>query len=233
MTNQQIADELRYITKTDSSQITDEDFVKGLNIDRAEVIMDILQARGDYNFQEKHCTIDLKSTLELSEGDNGYNGEYAFPANMIRPIRIEVSYDGISYSEASFYDINSNHGSEVSGVNQGFSTSSPFVRFDRDSLYIRPLKDTAGDVPKGIHIWYEFRQTDFTSSDMDKIPEGEPNFHREYVLRGAIRWGLRNPDKMQSNWSAVLSGIQSSRRKFYADQFKVKKQFRPRIESYA
>lgn len=141
-------------------------FYKRLNTLYGHRILDILRFRVDRNATINEATTDLISTVGLSEGNNGYNGEYAFPADLLKPSRFEVSYDGITWKKARIYDNALNLGSEYNDtqLKGDFSEDDPCVDFSRNSFKLRPPKTTAGNITKGIYIEYEKRQADFTSS---------------------------------------------------------------------
>ena len=130
-------------------------------------VLDILQAKVDKNATMQSSYTNLISTVGLSEGDNGYNGEYAFPSNLMKPVRVEVKFDNNSkHKKCTIYDNAMNRFSEFDdkSINAKFSQENPYVDFFHDSYKIRPVKDTAGDITKGIYIEYAIRQSDFTSS---------------------------------------------------------------------
>lgn len=139
---------------------------KHLNIAYGHRILDILRVRVDKNATIEEATTDLISTVGLSEGDNGYNGEYAFPADLLKPSRFEVSYDGKNWVKCEIYDNAVNYDSEYNKeqLERKYSQSKPYVDFIRNSYKIRPPKNTAGNITKGIFIQYERRQADFTST---------------------------------------------------------------------
>ena len=129
-------------------------------------VLDILQMRTDKNATIQNSTTDLISTVGLTEGDPGFNGEYPFPTDLLRPSRIEVSYDGKTWIKAEIYDNALNDRSEYNDeqLAQDFSQSTPRVDFTRNSYKIRPPKTTAGNITNGIYIEYEKRQEDFTEN---------------------------------------------------------------------
>lgn len=129
-------------------------------------ILDILRVRVDKNASIKEVTTTLVSTSGLAIGDNGYNGEYAFPTDLLKPVRFEVSYDGITWNKATVYDNTLNNGSEYNDTQlaNDFSESSPRVDFTRNSFKIRPPKTSTGNITNGIYIEYEVRSVDFSSS---------------------------------------------------------------------
>lgn len=129
-------------------------------------ILDILRVRLDENASEQNATTDLISTVGLAEGNNGYNGEYAFPSDLLKPSRVEISYDGKTWVKATIYDNALNQRSEYNDeqLEADFSRERPRIDFFRNSFKIRPPKTDAGDITKGIYIEYAKRQSDFTSS---------------------------------------------------------------------
>ena len=140
-------------------------FYKRLNMLYGERILDILRVGVDKNASINEATTDLISTSGLVAGNNGFNGEYSFPSDLLKPSRFEVSYDGITWLKCEVYDNALNTGSEYNDDQlESFSQSEPRVDFARNSYKIRPPKNTAGDITEGIYIEYEKRQADFTAS---------------------------------------------------------------------
>lgn len=68
----------------------------------------ILKVRQDINPSITEAYTNLISTVGLVAGDNGYNGEYAFDTATLRPVRIEISYDGTTWRPCEIYDLNDN-----------------------------------------------------------------------------------------------------------------------------
>lgn len=157
------------LTGRDSATFLDgnsTNIYKDLNTCYGHRILDILRVRVDKNASIANATTTLKSTLGLVEGDNGYGGEYKFPADLLRPTRFEISYDGITWRRATVYDneINGHSERNETQIVENFSEFEPMVDFSRNSYKIRPPKTTPGDILKGIYIEYEKRQADFTDS---------------------------------------------------------------------
>lgn len=142
-------------------------FYEELNYAYGKRVLDILRANVDKNATMQNAYADLRSTVGLVAGDDGFNGEYAFPTDLIKPVRVEVKFKNEAQpKKCTFYDNAMNRASEFSdeSINSVFSQSSPMVDFFRNSYKIRPLNSTVGDVTNGIYIEYEKRQSDFTSS---------------------------------------------------------------------
>jgi len=191
MTNSDIFDEIRNELNANSTKVSNAYLLSGLNIDDGELVMMALDASPDHNFKVGEAYTDLKSTSGLVSGDIGFNGEYPFPSDLIKPLRFEISYDGTTFYPASVYDVASSLAQSEHNQTQiqsDFIETSPYVRFERDSYFIRPMKTTSGDITAGIHIWYEKRQTAFAIGAISTdTPSIEANFHRLYVVRGALR----------------------------------------------
>ncbi len=156
----------RDITNTNTSTLTDADALRWLNIAYRNRILDVLNIRVDKNATIKEVKTPLLSTVGLTMGNAGYNGEYPFPTDLLKPSRFEVSYDGVTWVKCEIYDNPLNYGSEYNDIqiNADFSKESPRVDFTRNSYKIRPLKETAGDIDGGIYIEYEARQSALASS---------------------------------------------------------------------
>lgn len=129
-------------------------------------VLDILRVRVDKNASIKRYITTHFSTVGLVVGNIGFNGEYPFPADLLRPVRIEISYDGVTWTKCTIYDNALNEGSEYNDtqLRELFSEQEPRVDFNRNSYMIRPPKTTSGNISRGIYIEYEARQVDFTSS---------------------------------------------------------------------
>jgi len=193
--------------------------------------LQILGVRQDLNHNIEESYTDLKDTTSLVAGDNGYNGEYAFPPDLLRPVRVEVSFDGLSWRPCDIYDINENPTSEFNDVSVG-STSSPYVRFERDSYFIRPLLETGTNVTNGIHIWYEKRQTDMTTGS----PEFESNLHDVLAYDLAELEVLMHPDRYDNNWKNSFykkkQDMEDMFNNFYKNRFKRNFRLKPSTNSY-
>lgn len=197
--------------------------------------LDILKVRQDLNSQITEKYTDLISTVGLSAGYSGYNGEYAFDSETLRPVRIEVSFDGTTWRPCTIYDLNDNSYSEhdSSDINNAFSETSPYARFERDSYFIRPLKTSAGNITAGIHIWIEQRQTDMTTGS----PEFEQNLHDILSYDLAYLERMMHPGKYTNEWrndfDTQYSMIQNRFNDFYKNRFKRNFKIKPKNESYA
>lgn len=201
------------LTNTNSTTFADASILTELNRRYGQRILDILHCSVDVNASIKEVTTSLVSTSGLTVGDLGYRGEYPFPTDLLRPVRADISFDGTSWYTADIYDLNDNGTSEVTedSINSVFSQSEPAVRFEHDSYFVRPVKDTTGDITGGIHLWYEKRQTDLTTGS----PDFEANLHDILAYDVSKLEFIKHADKYSAN---VINN-------FYTDFREVEKRF--------
>lgn len=213
------------LTNTNSTTFLDgnpTNVLAELNIQYGHRILDILKVQVDRNANQEESTTDFIDTTGLVVGDLGYNGEYPFPTDLLKPIRVEVSYDGTTWKPCSFYDVYENDSSEhtESDLNSIFIQSAPYVRFDRDSFFMRPTNDTGSNITDGIHIWYEQRQTDLVADS----PSFEANLHDILAYDLANQEYLMHTSKYTSDWrvgfSTERSKIEERFKEFYKNRFK-------------
>lgn len=230
----EIIEEIREELNSNATKLPDAYLLDGVNLHYAETIMDILRVKTDFNFQAEESYTDLVSTSGLTVGQNGYKGEYTFPSDLIRPIRVEISYDGVTWRPCEFYDVasakNSEHDDE--DIESGaWSESRPFVRFERDSFFVRPVNDGT-TVTAGIHIWYEKRQTNLATGD---TPLFEANYHYILVLKGALRamkkfredYNLADRNELRGEINRYTEKLTE----FYKNQFKRSFRIAPIVEN--
>lgn len=207
MTGTDIAAYTRILTNTDSVTLTDADILTILNVKYGHRILDILKIQTDKNANLTEAYSDLVSLTGLVAGDIGYNGEYPFPTDFLRPVRAEVLYTTTGTPvKCEIYDIADSSDSEQPGeVNDTFSQANPYVRFERDSYFIRPIPTTS--VNAGLHIWYEKRQTALTA--LSETPEFESNLHDILAVDIAEVEALRHPENFTTEWRTAFKEIKT------------------------
>lgn len=226
MNNSTIFGEIRNELNSNSTRVPDAYLLDGINLDDAELVMLALNSAPDHNFKQAEAWTDLVSVTGLVDGNIGFNGEYPFPTDLIKPLRAEICYNGTDFIQAKVYDIASSPASsehKSTQIQGDFSEGDPYIRFERDSYFIRPLPETT--VAEGIHIWYEKRQSTMLIANIaTDVPSIEPNFHRLYVVRGALRTmrKFRNDyterDRQELNRERLE--LESQFSKFMKDRFK-------------
>lgn len=221
----------RDILNTNSTVLPDSKLLEWLNIAYGHRILDVLRYQVDRNASIEMSKTDLVSTTGLTEGQNGYDGEYAFPTDLLRPTRMEVSFDGTNWEKCTIYDLNENEESEVSPTD--FTTASPFVRFERDSYFIRPLH-TGSTVTNGIRVWYEKRQVALTAGD---TPVFESNLHDLLAFDLAEMELMRHAEKYTDVVAARIrkgkDAVENRFKDFYNNRMKRNMRLRPKYENFA
>lgn len=226
----------RDIVNTNSTVLTDAEFLRYLNQSYGLRILDILRLQTDRNASQTEVTTTFYSTSGLVAGDVGFNGEYPFPTDLLKPVRFEVSYDALTWLPATVYDIYENLASEhyEDSIQGTFSEAEPFVRFDRNSFVVRPLKITAGNVTAGLHIWYEKRQTAFTG-DSD-APDMEANLANILAYDVAQIFATKYPEKVsREHLSRLQDGmirVLSVFNEFYKNRLRVPMRIEGTYPSY-
>lgn len=218
MNRQELKDETRYISKTNTSTYTDADFNTGLELVRKRVFSKIIRAVTEWNFKGEIAQTNLVDSTSLVAGENGFNGEYAFPTDLVKLTRIDLSYDGLTFHKATTYFVNDSDSSEETSDERNAmgDVTNPVVRIYRDSYFVRPLPTTT--ITSGIKIKYQKRLEELTddTTDIEEIPD----FQEIYVYAMAIRFGIRYPRKMKAEWRRKYSEIEEELLKFYTNRFK-------------
>ena len=232
MTREEIRNETRYITLSNSSTYSDADFNTGLEIIRKRIMTKVIHGMTDWNVKGEIAQADLISTTGLVAGDLGYNGEYPFPTDLAKLIRIDVSYDGDYFYRAKQYFINDNDDSEETDDERDDmgEETAPVARIYRDSFFLRPLPDTT--VTNGIRIKYQV-ELDALSGDSSEPEEFREVDHEIYVYAMAIRFGTRYPKKMQQEWKTRYQELERDLILFYANQFRKNNKLKTTEEDFS
>ena len=224
----EIRTQTRFYTKTTTSTFSDTDLDREANNAYDFLVMELLKVQGYTNINGTEVDTDFVTTSGLSAGDNGYNGEYAFPTDLLKPKRFEVKYSSTGTPRrCSIYDMSENSMSEYDEdeIQAQFSESSPYVMFFRNAYRIRPVNDGDDDITDGIHIWYEKRQ-DELSNDSDE-PIFEANFHNLIPLKVAMAYGMRHSDKYNPVWKTEYKDLFNNFQAFYRTRLPIGKQAIP------
>jgi len=186
-----------------------------LNIKYGHRILDILKVQVDKNANVTESYTNIVTTTGLNPGDNGYNGEYAFPTDLLRPLRAEISVNG-TFVKCDVYDLADNDLSETPGEESGFSINRPFVRFERDSYFVRPVPTSS--VTSGLHIWYEARQT--ALSALSETPTFEQNLHDILAFDIAEVEALKHTENFSVEWRNAFAIMKAECERRFFDYYK-------------
>ena len=227
-----IYSEIEFLTETDDVTFTDAEKLRGINIDQGEALELMMYSQGYRKVGEATYKTDFVTTTGLAEGDNGYNGEYAFDSTWIKPTAFYVKYPGASdYVKCRLYDIDENENSEIDSdeIDGTFSETRPYVRFARDSFFVRPLNDST-TVSYGLMVVAEPRNTELFLNT--ETPILDPIFHRWYVLKQALRYGKFRDGITRNDIVFELQQIEKKIRKFYSEKLKTPTKLKTVTESF-
>jgi hypothetical protein len=230
MNKGQILTKARRYCKAGTGSYSDADMLIDLNLIQGEILMMILASHGYSNINLTEAYADLVDGDDLSPGDVGYNGEYPFPTDLLRPVRAEIQYDSSSDPvPVKIYDQSENPNSEQNDeINDQFSEDKPYIKFGRDSYFIRPIPED--DMTAGLHIWYVKRQDDL-SEDTD-VPILDQNFHRIYPLKLAVEYSLREPKLNSTKWERQIAILEDKIKEEYRSKLKFRKVLTPEFDDF-
>lgn len=224
----------RWVTRSDSVSFPDADLDRELNSSYKQVAILILQSQGYRNELVKHSYTDFIDNTGLSIGDVGYQGQYPFPTDLLKPNRVEVKFTATGAPKlATVYDLSENtlwSESTDDDLNEMANGDNPIVRFSDDSYFVRPLNETGANITGGIHIWYEYRQADLSTGTDE--PNFEESFHEILCYMAAVEYYVRYPDKYNRKAEQRLSEIKRLMTKHYQKRMSFKKTITPAPESY-
>lgn len=224
-----IETQTRWYTKTDSNTFSDADILREANNELAKLIMKKVQMEGNVSSLGHLATHTLKAEgAESTEA--GYNGEYPYPDDCLFLTRVEAKFSD-DHIPVLLYDISQNVYSEFTDVDEPFSSSSPRMRFQRDSIFIRPFPDS--DVTEGLYIEYVKRQTAF-SDDTDSA-EFEQNFHDLIPMGISIRFFKRDVKKYREELREMrkdYDALEKEFMEFYRDRNEQKLRITTKRETF-
>lgn len=216
------------IVKTSESFMSNAYIDRQANIAYKKVMAFIDRVQGYRSSSIKEVYIDLISTDGLTAGQVGYKGEYPYFSDMKSLERMEVSYDGVSFRPAEIYHMSENNRSEhLDDDIQAIATeNAPIIRDTRRSMFLRPLKETAGNVTGGLHIWYTAREADLVN--LGDVPNFEETYHEIIPVMVAHHFFKREGDR--TGITTTAADIQALKRDIKAEyqrKVKVNKRMNP------
>jgi hypothetical protein len=141
----------------------------------------MLEAQDEWDVDDTNNTTTLAtSTTNLVASQQ----DYALPSNCLKVKRVEVSYDGTNWYQASPFDINERSGATTtSEIADDFSTTQPYYDLQNNSILLYPIP--SANSTAGLKLWYDRSFTDFTytseaSNELltgTKSPGFDANFH--------------------------------------------------------
>lgn len=188
MTQKDLADYVRFKTKTDSTTFSDANMLMIANIEKDEIAKRIIKVNEDY-----FGTPALASLVANQR-------EYAFPLDILSQIKyVEAKLDGTNWLHLSELDIVSyGRTTDESTITSYFQNLEGEAFYDifRGSLWI--YSGTITSVSNGLKLWYMSWPADFTdlsedTRDISQAPtttsHGFPKqFHKLLAKKTIIEW---------------------------------------------
>lgn len=164
MTAAQIATVARFITNTNSTTVTDANFLRLLSERCKQFVLQLSKLKEDYALEV--------STTPLVSGQE----EYPMPLDAIRIKRLEVQWtSGGTWYPVTFYDINeSSSTNDSTAIGNEFTRTQPFADVLEDSVFMRPIPQAA-DTGQ-LKMWYVQRPGDLSATT--ETPDIPVEYHR-------------------------------------------------------
>lgn len=174
MTPADILSQVRYITKTSSTE-------------NAGDTTALLRMLNDYYLRLATVFIDTNDDLFGRKADTNLNVSsnqeaYLLPTDMVKLKRVEITYDGTNWYKVTLEDDNEFRDFAMSATNIGnnFTQSQPYANVFGNVLYLRPIPTTA--VSGGLRAYYIGRPTLITNISLDAF--GIPTDYQGYLVYG-------------------------------------------------
>lgn len=210
------------LTKADTTTYPDANILIDLNMIVHETNLKVLRWQGYKDFAGNTAKLDLADWTAVAEGALGYNGEVPFPDDLLDLVKLEIKYDE-EMLPVTVYSRYETSYSENDNINDNFSTSNPLVRFERGSMFLRPIPSEA--VTGGLIIEYKQRQEALTTGT--DVPLLEESFHRYFPLKLALEYASENPEKYNALWSADIEKIERDMKNYYTNRLHFQQRIKP------
>jgi hypothetical protein len=174
----------------------------------------------DWDFQGEISTTDLENAVN----------EYAFPSDILKIKRIELSYDGTTWRKATFFDVNQKQGGLTGNETKDYAENDPFVEVYENSMFIYPTP--TADVTAGLKIWYskEIVGVDNSNDDIASFSTSTDSPNLKEAFQKGLAYGAAKDYFIQfKDWESVkrideeLEKIIARMRVFYGSRIQDRK----------
>lgn len=157
-TSNGIANFARFLTNTNTTTFSAADLYASVNTYYHFFVNEILEAMDGWDFKGEIATANLVSAHQ----------EYVFPTDILKIKRVEITYDGTNWYNASPFDINMRStATDTTSVASDFEKSSPYFDAYDNSMFLYPIPDA--NVTNGLKIWYEKEATELSSATDEPV----------------------------------------------------------------
>lgn len=146
-----------------------------------QIVSIILDSMDGWDWDDSNRTDFPVATSSLVASQQ----DYAFPSNLLKIKRVEVSYDGQNWFRAQPLDINqvSDPMNSTANVNNIFSTTSPYYDTEFNGIKLYPVPTATST--SGLKIYYTREPAEFTSTEVTTGTK-EPGFAKPFHLMIAL-----------------------------------------------
>ena len=200
----------RFLTNTNTTTYTDTDLDFSLNSQYDIFTAVILNSMDDWDFQADYATTDLVTGQK----------EYTLPSDIIKIKRVEITYDGTTWHEATPMDINERtSATDTTSVASDFSTAVPMYDLMDSSLFLYPIP--TANATAGLKVWYEKNVTHLSGTT--DVPVIIKSFHKGLCYGAAEDFFDKYPtkgdaNKMQIKKEGIISLMAETYRKHNQDR---------------
>ena len=146
MTPQTILDQVRFLTKTSSTDGTgtDANLLRILNDYYYRQVSIFVNTNEDKFGRKAYTTLNINPVQEY----------YRLPPDCMRVKRVEVTYDGSQWRKMREIDAGQveNYALDPTSIKNYYNTTSPYYEIYGDSIYLRPIPSTS--ISLGLKLWY-------------------------------------------------------------------------------
>lgn len=173
-----LVDEIDTICDTDTSSYPLADKVRRINAAYEELIGDIINADGTYEYDDTNHTDLPRGTGNLVEGQQ----DYAFASEYLQITQIEIKGTDGTYRKIKpldYRELGDMSPQEYFGMTSGSPSKGFPEYFDQlgDTIFLYPAPtSTSVTLTAGIRIWFKRTADLFTTSDTTQSP-GLPSTH--------------------------------------------------------
>lgn len=175
-----IIEDIDFLVGTDSTQFPLADKLRLINAHYYNTVSDILEADGNWEFDDTNKTDFPIGTATLVNNQR----DYSLPSGIVKLIRVEVLDNGGNYQKLTEFD----ESETDEALNEVFSTNGlpTHYRTIGNSIELYP-KPATGSVTMaaGLKVYYQRTMTEFTTSDASTSPGFDARFHRILSLGAA------------------------------------------------
>lgn len=223
-----IIEDIDFLLGTDSTQFPLADKLRLINAYYYDTVSDILEADGNWEFDDTNKTDFPIGTTTLVNGQL----DYSLPTDIVKLIRVEVLDNAGIYQRVEEFD----ETQIETGLSQFESTNGlpKYYRTIGNSIELYP-KPATGSVTMtaGLKVYYQRTMTEFTNADASTSPGFDPRYHRILSIGPAYDFAYTNGLDFAPRLEKKLEALRASLKSAYANRNKeVKVALTGKIRNY-